>query len=83
MAVYISSSEDDNILLTPEVTRAPKSLQELANYTETYLRLIREDLLRIVDGTWRFIIVDDQVEAQQYNSTTELWVKKFRIRGDG
>jgi len=82
--VYVSDSDDDQVLLTPEITAAnTKSVKELANYTETYLRLIREDLMRMMDGTWRFIVVDDQIEAQQFNSTTELWVKKFRVRGDG
>jgi len=83
MAVYVNSDDKDQILLTPEIAASPKSLPELSDYIETYLRLIREDLIRMTDGTWRFIVVDDQIEAQQFNSTTELWVKKFRVRGDG
>lgn len=83
MAVYVNDDDDDQILLTPEIASSPKSLEELSNYVETYLRLIREDLMKMMDGTWRFIVVDDQIEAQQFNSTTELWVKKFRVRGDG
>jgi len=80
--VYVSDSEDDQILLTPEIASSPKSLEELSNYIETYLRLIREDLMRFMDGTWRFIVVSDHIEAQQFDADTEVWIKRFRVRGE-
>lgn len=80
MAVYINSDTEEQ-LLTPEIAPVPQSVPELAEYVETYLRLIREDLMRIMDGTWRFIVVDDNIEAQRFDSSTETWVKKFRVRG--
>jgi len=80
--IYVSEEDDDQILLTPEIASSPKSLRELSDYVETYLRLIREDLMRFMDGTWRFIVVDDHIQAQQFNATTETWEKRFRVRGE-
>ena len=81
MIVYISKDDEDMALLTPEIARCPSSMPELQVYIERYLRHIRDDLMRMWEGDWRAIDVDDNLEFQHIDDTTTgVWVRKFRIR---
>jgi len=81
MIVYVSKEGEGFDLLTPEIAKCPNGLPELQVYIERYLRHIRDDLMRIWDGEWRLIDVDDHLEFQHMdNTTTGDFIRKFRIR---
>ena len=81
--IYISDNDDDQKLLTAEIPRCPEGVpDELRVYIERIFRTIRDDLMRLFDGTWRLIVVDDHLEMHQYDAATDNWVRKFRIRAD-
>ena len=81
MIAYISKEDEDMALLTPEIMKCPNSMLELQVYIELYLRRIRDDLMRIWDGEWRIIDVDDNLEFQHMDDTsTGTYVRKMRVR---
>jgi len=80
MAIYIDTGDEQEPLM-PEITEAPKEVAALAAYVERYFKMLREDLLRLTEGSWRFIDDDGHIEAEKWDTTTEAWVRKFRIRG--
>jgi len=80
--VYVSDEDDDAVLLTPEISKAPVSVPDLQVYLERYFRAIRDDLMRMMSGTWRLIVVDGDLEFQEFSDVTGTFVRKFRIRED-
>lgn len=80
--VYVSNDDDNQTLLCPEVHKCPMDVPSFQIYVERYLRLIRDDLMRIISGSWRLMVVNDHLEFQQFDAATGTWVKKFRIRED-
>ena len=80
--VYVSDNDDDQALLTPEISKVPMDVPTLQVYIERYLNHIRDDLLRMMSGTWRLIVVNDHLEFQQFSDATGTFVRKFRIRED-
>ena len=80
MGMYVDDGTDQE-LLTPEVTAAPIEITELARYVESYLQQIREDLLKMMSGSWRVVEDGNNFSVQQYSHSSQTWIERLSVEG--
>jgi len=73
------NAEDEQISMSEASIIQTTDINSLAGAIQQYLIDIRSDLAKLYDGTWRLTGENSQIEFQQYDLTTDSWIRKFLI----